>query len=158
MKKIIYWLLFIVFAYLGVFVYRRIQALKRLQVTVDFPREIQANNGFITWKQDFVINNADLVSIKADYANVDVIINDRFVGKCSLKNPQTIVAGGISRIELFVTTTLTDVLRAIAGSIYDLLKKKSLRIDFSGVIGSYGFTAPISDGITVNPSQIFNIF
>ena len=158
MKKIIYWLLFIVFAYFGVFIYRRIQALKRLQVTVDYPREIRANQGFITWKQPFIINNVDLVSIKADYANVDAIINNRFVGKCSLKNPQTIEAGGISRIELFVTTTLTEVLRAIAGSVYDLIKKKSLRIDFAGVIGSYGFTAPIKDGITVNPSQIFNIF
>jgi hypothetical protein len=158
MKKFIYWLIFMVLAYLGVFVYRRVQALKRLQVTIDFPREIQSNNGFITWKQDFVINNADPVSIKADYSNVDVIINDRFVGKCSLKTSQIITAGGISRIELFVTTTLTEILRAFAGSVYDLIKKKSLRIDFAGVIGSYGFTAPIKDGITVNPSQIFNIF
>jgi hypothetical protein len=161
MRKYILWIVFIVISYIGVFIYRRVNALKRLQAIPDYPRNVRGNGGFIEWTQVFIVNNADPVNIKLDYANVDVIINGRFVGKCSMDKPQLVESSEVSRIsniELTVTTTLTQVLRSIAGSIYDLLNKYELRIQFSGVIGAYGFTAPIKDGVTVKPSEIFKIF
>lgn len=144
-------------AYLVIFFWRRINALKGIQVNTGKFKEVDYRNGFLTWVQEFTVNNPDTVSLRASKANIDVFVNGNYVGKCSLLSPQTIQANGISVINVNVVCTLLDIAFALGYTVLDLIKLKSLKLDLGGTIGAYGFTAPVKQSITFDYSQIVKI-
>lgn len=142
--------------WLGLFFWRRYNAMKRLQVTPDFPYNWRLNSGFITFQQRLNVNNADPVDLSINRLNMDVSMNGVYVGKASLPENQSVQPNSISVVTIQVTTTITDLAVALGTTIYDLINAKPFKLKYAGVIGGYGITSPeIEETITVNPSEIF---
>lgn len=142
--------------WLGLFFYRRYQAIKRLQITPDLPNNWAYNSGFVTFNQRLIVNNADPVELSISRLNMDVTVNNVYVGKASLPSTQTVNANGISAVTIQITTTLTDLAVALGTTVFDLLNAKPFKLKYAGVIGAYGISTPqIEETISVNPSEIF---
>ncbi len=154
-KGLITWFVLGAVAWLGVFFWRRFNALKGLQISVGNPKQIKFENGFLVWIQELVINNPDNVDLIANKANIDLYVNKNYVGKCSLNSPQTIRPNGISVVNVNIVCTTLDLAKALGYTVLELLKLKTIKFDFEGNIGAYGFTAPISISQSINISQIF---
>lgn len=144
--------------WLAIFFWRRYNALNGLQVNLGNIKQPKYESGFITWVQELVVNNPDSVEITANRANIDVYVNQNYVGKCSLENPQTINPNTISVINVKVTCTITEILQALGLTIIDLVKGKKANFDLAGTIGAYGFTAPLKQSISIDLKSIFKIF
>lgn len=153
------WIVFGIFLYIGVFFYRRYNALKRIQPNIGLPKNIRFEGGFLTWTQEISIQNFDNVSFELSSANIDVVSNGQYVGKCGLRESQTIKANGFSIISLTCVCTITDLLQSLAVTIQDVFNAKAIELKLEGVVGAYSFfTVPITTYITLNPSLILAIF
>jgi hypothetical protein len=148
-----------IFFYVAVFIYRRFNALKRIQPNIGLPKSIRFESGFLTWVQEISIQNFDNVSFEISSANLDVISNGQYVGKCGLREPQTIKANGYSIINLVCVCTVTDLIQSLAVTITDVFNSKAIDLKLDGVVGAYSiFTAPISTHVIINPSAVLSIF
>lgn len=141
--------------FLGLFFWNRYQAIKRLQITPDYPSNFQFNNGFITFTQRLIVNNGDPVSLSISRVNLDVVVNEQYFGKCTLPETQIIGANQISAVSVTVTSTLTDLLLALGTTIFDLIKLKQIRLTYTGVLGGYGVVTSVSNSVSVNPDDIY---
>ena len=148
-----------IFFYVGVFIYRRFNALKRIQPNIGIPKGIRFESGFLTWTQEISIQNFDNVSFEISSANLDVISNGQYVGKCGLREPQTIRANGFSIINLTCVCTITDLIQSLAITVFDVLNAKAIDLKLDGVVGAYSiFTVPIRTSVVLNPSAVLAIF
>jgi hypothetical protein len=149
---------FVAFAilWLAYFFWQRYNAIKRLQITPDFPYDWRLNGGFVTFKQRLNVNNADPVDLQINRLNMDVRMNDTYLGKASLPETQIVSPNSISAVYIQVTTTLTDLAVALGTTIYDLIRAKPFKLNYQGVIGGYGVVSPpINETLSVNPTEIF---
>ena len=144
---------------IGWFFYRRVMAVKRLQVNVDLPNGFKQENGFIVFTQNLLVNNASNVDLQVSNINMDVYSSGYFVGKASLPEPQTIGANTISVVSVKVTCSISDLLTSLGVSIQKLVTTKKIKLSFEGTIGAYGFTAPVSQSSEIEvPTWIVNLF
>ena len=145
-------------SWLAIFFWRRFNALNSLQINVGGIKQAKLENGFITWVQELIINNPDTVEITANRANIDVFLNQNYVGKCSLENQQTIKPTSISVINVKVTCTVSEILQAAGFTILDLIHGKKVDFVLQGSIGAYGFTAPLKQSISFDFKKMLKNF
>jgi len=153
------WIILGLFSYIGVFFYRRFNALKRIQPNIGIPKNIRFESGFLTWTQEISIQNFDNVSFEISSANLDIVSNGQYVGKCGLREPQTIQANGFSIIAVTCVCTLTDLVQSLAITIIEVFDSKAIELKLDGIVGAYSFfTVPISTRVVLNPSAVLSIF
>ncbi|MCU0349906.1 MAG: LEA type 2 family protein [Flavobacterium sp.] len=142
---------------IGGYLYLKARAVTNLTYRVGGIEGLSLFRSQIQFKLNVIVFNPSNTSITVDYAQVNLALQNSYIGKCILQQKQVIKALSEDTVQIFVSIGLLDLVQAIP-DILGSVKSRLLNFRVTGIVGGEGVKANIDIPISITIPKVQKTF